>query len=478
MFTLTLAVVGISPASLRSSEPIDQDKARIAMRRVLSFYRQEVGYQGAYLWRYSADLSQREGEGVATRTSGWTQPPGSPSVGEAYLEAWRLCGDDHCLQASVEVARALVRSQLISGGWSSHFDLGKEGRRRYAYRTDQPRSSGRNLTTFDDNKSQSALALLMHVDEALEFRDRSIHEAVEYALDKMLLVQYPNGAWPQQYAEPANPDQYPVKRASYPDSWSRTYPQKDYRGYYTLNDNNMSHIIDMLFEAWRIYGRSDCFDAAKRTGDFFLLAQMPDPQPGWAQQYDRNMHPAWARKFEPASITGGESQSVMRALLTLYRFTADNRYIRTLPKALTYYRKSRLADGRLARFYELRTNKPLYFTKDYQLTYSDADMPTHYGFQVGSNLDSIQRELQELASLPDDQLKPRQHITRPAVMSRRLAGQAEAVIEAIDDRGAWVEDGKMRYQAADARSVNRVIEMKTLVRNLEILAKYVGAISR
>jgi hypothetical protein len=205
---------------------------------------------------------------------------------------------------------------------------------------------------------------------------------------------------------------------------------------------------------------------------------MPDPQPGWAQQYDQNMHPAWARKFEPASITGGESQSVMRALLTLYRFTADKRYIRTLPKALAYYRKSRLADGRLARFYELRTNKPLYFTKDYQLTYSDADMPTHYGFQVGSNLDSIQRELQELASLPDDQLKPRQHITRPAVMSRRLAGQAEAVIEAIDDRGAWVEDGKMRYQAADARSVNRVIEMKTLVRNLEILAKYVGAISR
>ena len=31
--------------------------------------------------------------------------------------------------------------------------------------------------------------------------------------------------------------------------------------------------------------------------------QMPDPQPGWAQQYDYDMRPMWARKFEPAAIT-------------------------------------------------------------------------------------------------------------------------------------------------------------------------------
>jgi hypothetical protein len=443
---------------------------------VVSFYRQKIGYQGAYLWRYSADLSQREGEGTATRTSGWTQPPGSPAVGEAYLEAWRLCDDDTCLQASVEVARALVRSQLISGGWSSHFDLGEPGRQRYAYRIDRLRSGRRNFTTFDDNKSQSALVLLMHIDEALEFKDRQIHEAVEYALANILSVQYPNGAWPQQYTEPADPADYPVVRASYPDSWSRTYPKNDYRGYYTLNDNNMTYIIDMLFEAARIYQREDCVIAAKKTGDFFLLAQMPNPQPGWAQQYDRNMHPAWARKFEPASITGGESQSVMRALLTVYRFTGEKRYVDTLPQALAYYRRSLLSDGRLARFYELRTNRPLYFTKDYQLTYSDADMPTHYGFQVGSKLDSIQRQLRQLLSSPAGQLKPVHQLTRPAVMSNQLAEQALLAIEGIDDRGAWVEDGKMRYQDADAASVSRVIEMKTLVRNLKILAKYVGAI--
>ena len=40
---------------------------------------------------------------------------------------------------------------------------------------------------------------------------------------------------------------------------------------------------------------------AERAGDFILAAQMPEPQPAWAQQYDAAMHPAWARKFEPAS---------------------------------------------------------------------------------------------------------------------------------------------------------------------------------
>jgi hypothetical protein len=52
-----------------------------------------------------------------------------------------------------------------------------------------------------------------------------------------------------------------------------------------------------------------------------------------------------------------------------------------VPRAIAYLKRSRLPDGRLARFYELRTNRPLYFTKDYKLTFSDADVPTHYAFK-------------------------------------------------------------------------------------------------
>lgn len=469
--SMTLTVAALLPLQVQADD-LSQQNARKALRATVNSYRTLVGYQGAYLWRYSADLKLQEGEGRATKTSGWTQPPGTPSVGEAFLKSWRLSGDETCLEAAVECANALVRSQLNSGGWSSHFDLGQPGRKKYSYRVDGQAAGTRNHTTFDDNKSQSALMLLMHVDEALGFKHETIHEAVEYALSHILASQYPNGAWPQQFAEPTDPSKYTVRKASYPESWSRTYPQKDYRGYYTLNDNNMSYIIDMLFEAYRIYDRQDCHAAAKKTGEFFLLAQMPEPQPGWAQQYDSEMHPAWARKFEPASVTGGESQSVMRTLLRVYQFTGDKKFIEPLPRALNYYRKSMLPDGRLARFYELRTNRPLYFTKDYKLTYSSADMPTHYGFIVGSKLDSIESEFNRVKSLPANQLKPTHRPPKPSRLTKKVRSRAASILKQQDARRLWVEDGELRTEDG----VSQVIRMETLIRNLPVLAEYVGAV--
>ena len=186
MLSLT---IGVTATGTAVGQSFSQAEARSILKRVVSFYRTDVGYEGAYLWRYSADLQHREGEGIATRTSGWTQPPGSPTVGEAYLECWRLTDDRMFLDAAVEVAAALVRAQLESGGWASHFDLGPEGR-RYAYRVLGDDRGSNNRTTFDDNKSQSALMLLMHVDEALEDRpdyrrqQATIHDAVNYALEQ------------------------------------------------------------------------------------------------------------------------------------------------------------------------------------------------------------------------------------------------------------------------------------------------------
>lgn len=459
------------PVSILADEPLSSEQAAGLLQQAIEFHRGNVGYQGAYLWKYAADLSVQEGEGQASRTSGWTQPPGTPSVGEAYLYCWRRTGASCCLEAAVEAAQALVNSQLVSGGWSSHFDLGQPGRKRYAYRVDGVDRGRNNLTTFDDNKSQSAVMLLMHVDEALQFQDPVIHEAVEYALNAFLKAQYPNGAWPQQYAEPPAAEQYPVVPASYPDTWPRTYPKRPYIGYYTLNDANMSHIVTMLLEAHRIYDRADCYDAAKKTGDFFLLAQMPDPQPGWAQQYNHAMHPVWARKFEPPAVTGGESQAVMRTLMTIYQHTGDRKYIESLPSALAYYRRSLLADGKLGRFYELKTNRPLYFTRDYELTYDDSDMPTHYAFKVSSKLDSIERQLQKLQDTPPQKLRPVFQHVGPLKKSATLQKKATAVAALADDRGAWVESGTMRHQTQPLP----VLDMKAYIANLRILADWAGA---
>src|SRR5262249_29720495 len=125
-------------------------------------------------------------------------------------------------------------------------------------------------------------------------------------------------------------------------------------------------------------------------GDFLIRAQFPDPQPAWAQQYNRQMQPVWDRAFEPPAITGLESQDALETLLLLTRKTGEARFLAPVPRALAYLKKLRLPAGRLARFSELKTNRPLFFTRDYKITYDGDDVPTHYGFFFDSRLDAIE----------------------------------------------------------------------------------------
>ena len=455
-----------------AAQTLKQTDAEHALRKAVRFFRRNVAAQGGYLWRYSADLKRREGEGRASASTAWVQPPGTPSVGRAYLEAYWLTGDSQYLDAARETALALVQGQLQSGGWDYRIEFADEQRRRYAYRVES-QATGRNTTTLDDNTTQSALQLLMLVDRTLEFREPRIHQAVEYALASLLKVQYPNGAWPQRFDKPVNKADFPVLKAGYPESWPRSHPKQDYRGYYTFNDNTIADTISTMFQAAEIYGDERCRRAAERAGDFILLAQMPEPQPAWAQQYNARMHPAWARKFEPAAVTGGESQGVMRILLDLYRRTGKRKYLEPIPRALAYLKRSRLPDGRLARFYELKTNRPLYFTKEYELTYADSDLPTHYGFKVSSRLERIERDYRRLATEPYKKPEAERLVGKPR-LTRSLAAQADTVVKALDDRGAWVEDGRLKYHGQDDPT-RRIIDTRTFIHHVGILARFIAA---
>ena len=324
-----MGLVSQPPAS-RADDAL-RDAAGQALRRAVGFFREHVAREGGYVFRYSEDLARREGEERVGATTAWLQPPGTPAVGMAYLTAHEATDDPYYLDAARETALALVRGQLRSGGWDNRIEFDPEERARYSYRVDPERPGARNVTTLDDDKTQSAVRLLMGVDRALDFKDPTIHEATRYALDRLTAAQYPNGAWPQRFQAPPDPDKFPVKRASYPESWPRAHPRGDYGGYYTLNDNTQADTVGVMLEAARVYEEPRYRAAALRGGDFVLLAQMPEPQPAWAQQYDADMHPAWARRFEPPAVTGGESHGAMRILLHVYRETGDARYLEPIP---------------------------------------------------------------------------------------------------------------------------------------------------
>ena len=73
----------------------DGQQARTAMHKAVKFFRQRASAEGGYVYQLSADLSKREGEGRVSDTIAWVEPPGTPAVGSAYLEAYR-CPATRC----------------------------------------------------------------------------------------------------------------------------------------------------------------------------------------------------------------------------------------------------------------------------------------------------------------------------------------------------------------------------------------------
>ncbi len=459
-----------------ADDPVTRAQSRAAMLRAARFFSDTVSARGGYLYRYSSDLTYREGEEIAQAMTAWIQPPGTPSVGEAYLHAYQLTHEPDLLADARQTAAALVQGQLESGGWDSLMELGGETRGQYAYRTnaqDTRAPRRRNATTLDDNKTQSALRFLMNLDRELHFKDEAIHECDLYALDHILDAQYPNGAWPQRFSQPPQAGAFPVIPANYPPSWSREYPNTRYAGFYTFNDNAIGDMIDVMFRAYWVYGDERYRDSAVKAGDFILLAQMPDPQPAWAQQYNQQMQPAWARKFEPPAVSGGESQGVLSALLNVFEYSGEKRFLAPVERALKFLESSTLEDGRLARFYELNSNRPLFFTKDYQLTYDDSDVPTHYAFKVDSRLPKLRQRYTALVGEADNySVTPPPLAAKPVAAGENLTRRASNVVAGMDARGAWVEIGRMQQTGA---ALLDVIQSRTFARNLVVLAQHASA---
>ncbi len=470
-WTVLIGVCLLTPGAPAGQDPALRDEALKAMKRAATFFRTKVATRGGYLWRYSLDFKKREGEGKATPTQIWVQPPGTPAVGEAFLRAHQATEDQYFLDGAVDAAHALAWAQLATGGWDYRIDFDPERCKRWHYRRDAEAGDTdpgkrHNVSTFDDDNSQSALRLLMRVDQVLGGKDKAIRAAVEFGLKGLLAAQYPNGAWPQRYRTRHDPSEHPVLKARYPATWSRTYPKTAYAEYYTWNDNAIRDCVATLLLAHEIYGKPEHRVAAVKAGDFAILSQMPEPQPVWAQQYNFKMEPAWARKFEPPSVTGGESNAALDVLKRIYEVTGDAKYLEPMPRAFAWYRRSKLPDGYWARFYELRTNKPLYFTRGtYELTYDDGDMPTHYCFKSrGMYPTAIEKWYQRLMKVPADQ----------------RAAQARAWVITAKDRPAKVDPKAVRKITgaldAEGRWVKgNWIECATFNRNLRTLANCVGA---
>ena len=288
------------PLPAQQTDPALRGDALRAMEKAAAFYRGEVASHGGYVYYYSVDLRRRWGEGEASPDTIFVQPPGTPTVGMAYLKAHAATGDRAFLDAAREAAEALVSGQLESGGWTQAIHFGQAGRKdRYR----NGKGGNRNVSSLDDGQTQAALQMLARADLALDFQHAGIHDAALYGLEALLKAQFPNGAFPQVWTGPVG--SRPVVRARFPDyDWKTEGRIKNYWDHYTLNDGLAGTVSDTLITAHRVYKDEKYKAALRKLGDFLILAQMPDPQPGWCQQYNEEMVPIWrgssSRRRSPA----------------------------------------------------------------------------------------------------------------------------------------------------------------------------------
>ena len=313
-----------------------QEDALLTLERAALYVTTALSDDGTYVWSYSEDFAIRKGEGDAGPGVGWVQPPGTPAVGAALLRIHEATGEAAWLDAARRTGAALVRTQLLSGGWYYSIDMKPPGRSQWCYRADGSTrdtcrkiegNKSRNRTLLDDNTTQSALAFLMWLDAETEAKESSVRDAILYGLKQLSSVQYENGAWPVVIdGKRAKEDTVPGRKASIPVQWSREWVKPAQGPYFILNDNAQADTIHVFLEAAERYGKPEFLEAAIKAGDFLIDAQLPSPQRGWAQTYHSAMLPVWGRKFEPPSVASRETAGVIRSLVELYAHTRETRF--------------------------------------------------------------------------------------------------------------------------------------------------------
>ena len=450
------------------------------MEKATRFMR-SISTEGGYAYLYSPDLQKRTAERPVTKTQIAIQPPGTASMGLVFLRAHEATHSTMYLDAARAAATALARCQLASGGWHSTADFdparpnidGKlYGGENYNHGQIIKHTIG---TTFDDDTTQSAVRFLLEYFRATkgstEATNLAIHQAMDRALSGMIRAQYPNGAWPQMYrGEARDPKDFPVKKAGIPNDYPRTWPDADYTGYYTLNDNGHSACVKTMLLAYQITSKAEHLASARRGADFLLLAQLPEPQPAWAQQYNRAMEPAWARVHECPSVCSAESGNVVQALIDFYIETGESQYMEAAGRAVAWLERSKIGKNHWSRLYELGTNKPVYGDERGQLVFNKSELSAKFAngyiWESKFKIPDVLTNYERVKSQGREAFKAAPPTPRESL--QELETRVDQIIASLDETDRWITKERWRKGTPPEPSIST----KTFITNIETLADY------
>ena len=385
---------------------------------------------------------------------------GTPRTGTAFLRLYQATGDERYLDAAKLAAASIIDCQLASGGWAHELDIGH--RVYYTYREQQagiPQVSRSVTASFDDGSTQRPLTFLIELDQATG-RSGPVHDAVMRAIAFMLDAQFDNGAWCQL-----------------------TPGGTGYHRWYTFNDGAINTCTDVMLKAYHVYGDERCLQSAVKAGEFIIASQLAEPQPGWAQQYDYDMQPAWGREFEPPAVCSAVTSKNVETLTKLYLQTGEDRFLEPIPRAIAWLERSRVTAedlertgvtalrpewvaGMSARFYELGTNRIIFGDRGHPLryyyTYTEisAERQRGYGWigDYGTSRTGLYNDV--MAAGREAYLAAAHASVEPD--TEALEAAARRVIERQAETGPWL------YR-------DQWVHMGTFLANADTLAQFLSA---
>jgi pectinesterase len=311
-----------------------------------------------------------------------TPPQAAASAPVAWSAVLRQAPAWYGSAEARRIASNVKLYQRSSGGWPKDIDMAKPSG------DDEQRAiaAARSNTdsTIDNGATVTQMRFLLRVFTAQ--RDIADRDAFLRGLDYLLAAQYPNGGWPQFF---------PLRT--------------DYSRHITFNDDALIGVATLLREVGAGTAgefvdparRERARDAVTRAVQLILAAQIRDGGrlTGWCQQHDaKTLAPVGARSYEHPSTSGSETVGITRFLMEIDNPSPE--IVAAVEGAVTWLRSVAIKGWRLerradsnapggydnvlvedasapplwARFYELRTNRPIYSGRDGVVRYRLADI--------------------------------------------------------------------------------------------------------
>ena len=273
--------------------------------------------------------------------------------------------------------------QRKTGGWPKNVDMARPlsdaDRTRLA--AEQPQTD----STIDNGATTRQIEFLARV--AAATNEERFRSATLAGVDYLLAAQYPNGGWPQYF---------PLRT--------------DYSRHITFNDDAMVAVVTLLqgvalerppFERIDPARRRAAVQAIERAHRVILATQIrvKGQLTGWCQQHDAvTLAPASARTYEHPSISGRETVTLVRYLMSIEKPARE--IIAAIEAAVAWLRQVEIHGWRTerrpdpsgpggydvvmiedpaapplwARFYDIGTNRPIYSGRDGVIKYKMAEI--------------------------------------------------------------------------------------------------------